>query len=218
MPDSLYWNTVTPLLKSVLTVLMQSDQFQVFRLVGGTSLSLQRGHRRSDDIDLFTDAQYDSVDFAAIDNFLRGTFPYVSDLEPGPVGMGRSYLIGNDKDDTVKVDLFYTDPFIQDELTIGPYRLATVEEIIAMKVDIVQRKGRKKDFWDMHELLDKYTIQQMITLHETRYPYNHEEEVILTNFTDFERADEDFDPVCLRGKFWEFIKLDFVQALNKLHD
>jgi predicted nucleotidyltransferase component of viral defense system len=31
--------------------------------------------------------------------------------------------------------------------------MATVEEIIAMKLDVMQRGGRKKDFWDLHELL-----------------------------------------------------------------
>jgi hypothetical protein len=117
--------------------------------VGGTSLSLQLGHRMSDDIDLFTDHPYGSVDFQAIDKFLRESFPYVSDLANAPVGMGVSYLVGDSKDDVVKLDLCYTDPFIQAPLQIGPYRLATVEEIIAMKIDIVQRKARKKDFWDI---------------------------------------------------------------------
>jgi hypothetical protein len=29
-----------------------------------------------------------------------------------------------------------------------------------MKIDIVQRLARKKDFWDIHELLDVYTPDQ----------------------------------------------------------
>lgn len=62
MPNNLYWNTVKPLLKEVLTVLIVHDLFQPFRLVGGTSLSLQLGHRMSDDIDFFTDASYKSID------------------------------------------------------------------------------------------------------------------------------------------------------------
>jgi hypothetical protein len=162
MPERLHWNTVKPILKEVLTVLMQNDLFQPFRLVGGTSLSLKIGHRMSDDIDLFTNHAYDSLDFASIDKFLRQTFKYVSDLTPGPVGMGVSYLVGHSKDESVKLDLYYTDTFIQPMLQIGPYRLATFEEIIAMKIDIVQRKARKKDFWDLDELLEKYSIEQMI--------------------------------------------------------
>jgi hypothetical protein len=35
---------------------MFAPEFNAFILVGGTALALQRGHRQSDDIDLFTDA------------------------------------------------------------------------------------------------------------------------------------------------------------------
>lgn len=214
MPDRLYWNTVKPILKEVLTIAMQEKLFDPFRLVGGTSLSLQLGHRMSDDIDLFTDAHYDSLDFTAIDKFLRKTFKYVSDLAPGPIGMGVSYLVGHSRDESVKLDLFYTDTFIQPAWEVGPYRLATVEEIIAMKIDIVQRKARKKDFWDLDELIEKYSIEQMIALHKQRYPHGHDEKIIRENFVDFERAEEDFTPICLKGKHWELIKLDFVERLN----
>lgn len=43
----MYWNTVSPLLKQVLNDLMKEELFSPFRLVGGTSLSLQIGHRMS---------------------------------------------------------------------------------------------------------------------------------------------------------------------------
>lgn len=54
----LHYETVTPLLRETLGVLMQEELFSPFRLVGGTNLSLRYGHRKSDDIDLFTDAEY----------------------------------------------------------------------------------------------------------------------------------------------------------------
>jgi predicted nucleotidyltransferase len=215
MPNRLLWDAVAPLLKTTLTKIMVDGPFQQFRLVGGTSLSLQLGHRISVDIDLFTDVSYGSVDFSAIDNFLRESFAYVSESQTGVVGMGTSYLVGDDVNETVKLDLYYTDTFMQSALVIGPYRLATIEEIIAMKMDIIQRGARKKDFWDLHELLDKYSPNQMIELHKTSYPYNHEESEIRTNFTDFTIADDDFDPICLKGKYWELIKLDIIQALQK---
>jgi predicted nucleotidyltransferase len=130
MADQLHWETVTPLLKDALTQFMQNDLFEPFRLVGGTSLSLQLGHRMSDDIDLFTYATYNSIDFDAIDKYLREAFVYVSDFKTGPVGMGASYLVGTNKEETVKLDLFYTDPFIQPPLEIGLYRLATIEKFL----------------------------------------------------------------------------------------
>jgi predicted nucleotidyltransferase component of viral defense system len=164
---------------------MNREEFKQFRLVGGTALSLQIGHRLSVDIDLFTDAVYDSVNFEAIDNYLLRTFPYVIPSNAGPVALGKSYFIGASEEEAIKLDLYYTDKFIQPELKIDNVRMATIEEIIAMKIDIIQRGGRKKDFWDLHELIDKYSPEQMIAFHRQRYPYNHDETIIKSNFTNF---------------------------------
>lgn len=214
----LYYNTVTPLLRKILNDLMQADAFKDFRLVGGTALSLYRGHRMSVDIDLFTDAEYGTIDFETIDAFLREHYPYVDTSNYDVIGFGKSYFIGNSADDAIKLDLFYTDSFIDDSIEIDNIRLASIEEIIAMKVDVVSRTGRKKDFWDIHELKDDYTISEMFALHEKRHPYSHERDALALKFTDFEEADDDFEPECLRGKHWELIKLDmteFVKGLTK---
>lgn len=50
---------------------MSNDLFLPFLLVGGISLSLQLGHRMSVDIDLFSDHEYDSIDFQKIQSYLR---------------------------------------------------------------------------------------------------------------------------------------------------
>lgn len=83
-----------------------------------------------------------------------------------------------------------------------------------MKIDIVQRQARKKDFWDLHELLNIHSVTLMIGLHKQRYPYSHDESLIRKNLVDFSRADEDFDPICLKGKYWELIKLDITKAVH----
>ncbi|MGF7231546.1 nucleotidyl transferase AbiEii/AbiGii toxin family protein [Arachidicoccus sp.] len=65
MSIALHWNTVTPLLQSGLKKLMSEPLLDPFRLVGGTALSLQIGHRAPVDIDLFTDVAYGSIVFSA---------------------------------------------------------------------------------------------------------------------------------------------------------
>lgn len=62
----MHWETVTPFLREVLKAVMADSLFNPFRLVGGTALSLYRGHRKSVDIDLFTDDIYGTIDFDAI--------------------------------------------------------------------------------------------------------------------------------------------------------
>ena len=140
-------------------MLMEAEELKNFRLVGGTALSLHLGHRISVDIDLFTDAPYGSIDFAEIEAFLKNNFSYVMGEFGGNAGMGKSYLIETDSESVVKLDVYYSmDPFFQQAVEIEGIRMATIDEIIAMKVDIIQRGGRKKDFWDLHELLNTYNI------------------------------------------------------------
>lgn len=124
------------------------------------------------------------------------------------VANGRSYSIGKSASDSIKLDNNYTDPFIQKPLFIDGVRLATIQEIMAMKMEIIQNIGRKKDFWDIHEVLDHCPIDKMISLHEERYPYGHDKKMIMANLTNFTKADRETDPACLRGKHWELIKLD----------
>tara|TARA_R110002167_G_scaffold190051_2_gene392302 strand:- start:5178 stop:5834 length:657 start_codon:yes stop_codon:yes gene_type:complete len=210
----LHYNTINDLLKEILLKLMGAKEFDGFRLVGGTSLSLQIGHRISVDIDLFSDLPYGSIDFKSIDSYLDKEFPYVDDFRELFPGMGKSYIIGNDGNNAIKLDVYHTDAFIAPVRIEDGIRMATVEEIIAMKLDVVQREGRKKDFWDLHELLSDYGVGEMLGLHERRYPYSHDRKLIIEKFINFKRADEDFDPICLRGKYWEFIKEDITETIE----
>ena len=58
----LHLNTIDPALYKVLQDLCRLPELSNFALVGGTSLSLQIGHRRSDDLDFFTDRSFDIIE------------------------------------------------------------------------------------------------------------------------------------------------------------
>ena len=83
-----------------------------------------------------------------------------------------------------------------------------IEEISAMKLEVIGNSGRKKDFWDMHELLEHLTIEQMIAFHAERYPYSYTKETLINKLVNFQFADDDLTPICLKGKYWELIKED----------
>ena len=217
MTDKLHYETVTPLLKSVLEQIMSSSLFNPFYLVGGTSLSLRLGHRKSVDIDLFTNKPYGSLDFSVFEKFFQNNFEYCDFTGASNiVGFGRSYFVGQSKDENVKLDLYYKDEIIDSCDIVDNIRIASLNDVVAMKVDVISRIGRKKDFWDLHELLNIYSINKMLEVHKERYEYTHERYQIIKNFTHFSSADEDIDPVCFKGKYWELIKLDFVELIEKL--
>jgi hypothetical protein len=192
---------------------MSCELLSDFRLVGGTSLSLQAGHRRSDDIDLFTDAQYGSVDFNSIIKWLRKNFNYLSSTDAVNNVPGISCFTGSSETDCIKLDLYYTETFIRPSVNSMKIRLATMEDIAAMKLDMIADGGRKKDFWDIHELLDHFSLEMLISFHSEKYPWSDSNRVI-EGLTNFERADEMEDPVCLKGKVWELIKLDLEEIVE----
>lgn len=124
--------------------------------------------------------------------------------------MGKAYFIGINADKSIKLDIYYTDDFITPVLEISKIRLAAIEDIIAMKLEVINNGGRKKDFWDVHELKNDFSFSKMLQLHKERYPYNHNPKTIKLQFSNFEYADHEPDPVCLRNKVWEVIKLDMI--------
>lgn len=214
MNEHLYYNTITPLLLESLRTLMQSVIFDNFRLVGGSALSLQRGHRMSIDIDFFSDAEYESVDFELIEQFLLSNWPYVDSHKMDLIGFGKSYFIGFSEKECVKLDIYYTNPFIDDCISIDTIRMATINEIVAMKMDVIARGGRKKDFWDIHEVIEEFSLVEMLAFHKKRYPFSHDSKLIVRQLTNFTLADNDFNPVCLHGKHWGLIKLDLLDYVK----
>ena len=214
----LFTNTVSPLLLDTLHRLMAFPELTLFRIVGGTALGLQLGHRESDDIDLFTDALYGSVDFEAIDRIIRDNFTYVDAHETGLSRAGMPCFIGSSEEEFIKVDIFYTEPFRFPEIIQENIRIASLEDITIMKLGIItsEQGGRKKDFWDIHELLDRFTLESMIGLYREHSYSDISLADLLRKLTDFTKADDDFIPRCLRGKYWELIKLDFEEEITWL--
>ena len=211
---ALYWNTVKPRLQEVLQDIIYQPIFMPFRLVGGTALSLQLGHRMSEDIDLFTAAEYGSIDYKAIREFLENKYPFCVSRSLDNVSFGTNFVVGNSITDCVKLDLYYTDEFIEKPIIINNIRMATINEIIAMKLEVILQGGRKKDFWDLHYFMDKMNLDDMISLYGKRYPYSDGFNYNKKQLLNFDKADNDFEPICLLGKNWEIIKLDFYEFVG----
>lgn len=211
----LYYSTVNPQLKNILHQLMKEDLFSPFRLVGGTNLSLREGHRISSDIDLFTDADYGSLDFTLLENYLRKEFKYYDRPDPSNiVGFGRSYYVGETKDCCVKLDLFYTDTFIRPIENIDGIRFASVEDIAAMKLEAIVTGPRKKDYWDIHLLSQKFSFDILFKFYLERNPYGASKDELMQKLIDFKDIDDDFDPICLLNKDWDIIKLDLIDYIK----
>lgn len=217
---ALHIETVSPVLLDCLHQLMAHPAFKDFYLVGGTSLALQRGHRLSIDIDLFTGLPYGQMNTSEIESALCELFPYTDRLEElHRSQMVYSMYVGDNKDDCIKLDLCYDDSLIFPLIEENGLRIASEKEIAAMKFQaITQTEQRRKDFWDIHELLESYSLKEMAEWAMKRYPWSVTEEAILYAFERLSRITDFTEVICLKGKYWEFIVEDLLEAANKEMD
>jgi len=202
----LHYKTISKPLLECLQKLMANPAFNDFVLVGGTALSLQLGHRVSADIDLFTANDYGSMNLENIRTALTTDFTYTEGLESlNSRNLGYTVYIGNSRSEKIKVDLFYTDEFIRPIVQQDGLRLASVPDIAAMKMQAIVNSKRKKDFWDIHELLEHFSLEELIQFGLQRNPYTLTENDIIDSLYHSNELTQDNVVECLKGKYWELI-------------
>jgi predicted nucleotidyltransferase component of viral defense system len=178
---------------------MNIPELSSFSLVGGTALSLKYGHRGSIDLDLFSIQDFDREKTGALlQDIFQNNFAYTGTRSK----WGVFCAIEN-----VKVDIVYfphqlIKPIDQyDEL-----RLYSDDDLIAMKVNAILRRGTKKDFWDIAELLKHYPLQKMIDCYYKKFPTQMLYIGIPHALTYFEDAHNSDPPMSFNGQTWESIQ------------
>jgi hypothetical protein len=200
----LHYETVSPGLLEVLRQLMQLPELKNFRLVGGTSLALQIGHRKSVDIDLFCSGSFDTV---SLHRKLAAEFDSFELNWENKNGFTSS--INN-----IKVDLFnWNVPFTTPPVTESELVLMHEEEIGAMKLETVTSRKEKKDFIDIAILLQKYSLSQLLIAFKTKYPYMNAK-FVLESLMAIDYADETAEPVMMNPFSWADTKSFIISAVE----
>lgn len=212
-------NIASDLLIDCLKKIMAHQAFNNYYLVGGTALAFQRGHRKSIDIDMFTNLPYGDMKTNELKNALVKMFPYVSSLEKLDKRQTvYSLFVGNNPNESVKLDICYDENPIFPFVNIDGIRMLSEKDIAAMKLHaITQDNQRKKDFWDIHDLLESYSIEEMVSFAMKRYPWS--ENLIDEIISGFKRLPDiqDYTEIkCLKGKYWEFIVEDLIEQVQIL--
>ena len=204
----LHIETVEPRTFSLLEQLMKEPTLAGFGLVGGTALSLLYGHRKSEDLDLFSTEKFENEEVISKLNQLFGGRVL---LEQKPPQFGIFCFI-----DDVKVDLVrHPHPLIAPPKLVEGVRMFSTEDIIAMKVQAVLGRGKKKDFWDIAELLEHYSVEDFVRFHQQKYSTQNLLISVPQAITYFKDAEESEDPVSLKNQSWQQVKRSITKKVDR---
>lgn len=188
--------TVQPDTLELLKTLMRLPILSDTRLVGGTALALQYGHRRSVDLDFFGHTTEN------VDELTEAIREEVGNIQTlSATKRIKVYNIQNVKVDIVNYDY----PWIDDAVIEGDIRMASPKDIAAMKVNAVIGRGTKKDFIDIFFLLQHYTFDELLQFYKKKYPDGSEFRALLS-MAYFADADLQAMPYMYENIEWSDIK------------
>jgi Nucleotidyl transferase AbiEii toxin, Type IV TA system len=195
-------------LSDALHGLMELKTIGTHRLVGGTALALQIGHRISVDIDLFSDGKndYEEIQQELFEKFGK-RFEKSRDIKSN-MGKGVAVFINNIKTDI----LDWSVRFIRPPFTIDTIRMAHQEDIIPMKFNAFlgpaeYARYEKKDYIDLACLMQTFSLEKMIALYQEKYPQESmTSRLLIEGLQLHELADKKAMPKMLTDQTWETTK------------
>ncbi|MDX9905285.1 MAG: nucleotidyl transferase AbiEii/AbiGii toxin family protein [Bacteroidales bacterium] len=156
LPVKAVEDTVLGLIKS----LQDKPYLDGFYLVGGTALALSLNHRKSIDIDLFSNFNFDAADLL---EKIHQDYSFLLFTSAPNTLKGRI--------DTINVDILaHRYPLLEEPAEIDNIKVLSVPDIVAMKLNAISTSGqRSKDFIDIFYLLEKYELGSMLEFYKKKY-------------------------------------------------
>ena len=186
--------------KSTLGLLKKLQQAPVLgnvRLVGGTALALQLGHRQSVDLDFFGPISVSGSQI--VEQLFPLGFEDITIVRD--IGAVKVFFI-----DKIKVDIVsYRYAWLEDAVREDGIVMAGLKDIAAMKLSAVTNRGSKKDFIDVYYLLRHFSIRQMLDFYEQKY-YDGSLYNVIRSLTWFADGENDEMPKMTAPISWEHIK------------
>jgi predicted nucleotidyltransferase component of viral defense system len=204
----LSFQTVYPDTLELLNTLAQVPILENMRLVGGTALALQYGHRRSVDLDFFGTTTDSVEELTEALKEKTGELTLISSSRTI-----RAFFIRDVKVDIVNYPYQWIDePVIENGLT-----LASPKDIAAMKVNAVIGRGTKKDFIDIFFLLHHYSFEELIQFYLQKYTDGSEYRALLS-MSYFDDADPQPMPFMFQNVSWQNVKSHIAKEVESYNN
>lgn len=192
----LYLETISTNTLDLLRKIQSLEIFRETRLVGGTALALQYGHRKSIDLDFFgkitasdEEIEYELIQLGKLTILKKSNAIKIYSL--------------ND----VKIDIVnYQYKWLSECIIDNDIRLADPADIGAMKLSAITGRGSRKDFFDLFFLLKHYTLKDLFEFYINKFP-QASEYLVLKSLIYFEDAEHDADPDMFdKSVTWSVVK------------
>lgn len=151
-------------IESIIEQVAQLECIKPYILCGGTALAMQIGHRKSEDLDFMmwrtSRTQKPEVDWNAIERELTEKIGTIDNFNM--LGFDQvEFLVRG-----VKFSFFVSDNYSPVAAPIdymGNIRLADAVSIMAMKMEVMLRRMKFRDYYDIYSILKEgYPIQEGI--------------------------------------------------------
>ena len=196
--------TIQPDTLELLKHLSAFPELSATRLVGGTALALQYGHRMSVDLDFFGQLPQDKEELITIAKQVGEA-----------VVLNKSNFILQMTINNVKVDFvdYSRYVWIDEPVKSDGFVLASDKDIAAMKVNAIMGRGTRKDFVDLFVLLQHYSLAEILDFYKQKYP-EHSEYRALLSMTYFEDAEMQDMPKMFIDTPWDEMIKSITQAVK----
>jgi hypothetical protein len=200
----LHWQTITPEMRQVMVTFAQSEVGGRFYLAGGTALALQLGHRRSVDLDYFTQTEDVPALIEPLNQSLKSLKPELADSS-----WGNLVFLATG----VRIGLYgYGYDLLEPLVEAGESRLASVTDIALMKLDALLGRARRKDFHDLYAICQRQPLRGLLDLAPRKYPGVRDFEAqVVKRLVYFELAEQDAPLPLLEAVEWQTVKDFFRQ-------
>jgi hypothetical protein len=182
------------------------DGAEDFYLAGGTAVAYHLGHRRSLDLDIFS--RHGGVDLERLRRRLVEELDGVEVIAATEVTV--QLKVGASPVDIVS----YPYPPLEEPVA-GPagFPVASLVDLSTMKLAAIAKRGIKRDFWDLYEILSRtrLSLGDCLDAYGRRFGQRESElYYVLRSLTFFEDADkETISPRGLSPQQWSAVKQFF---------
>lgn len=187
---------LTEKINAIIEKVATMESIKSYILVGGTALAMQIGHRKSEDLDFMlwrkSKVEKPEIDWTSIEKELIEKIGKVEHFNMLGFDQVEFMVVG------VKISFYVSDnycPVSEPISYLGNIRLADIYAIMAMKMEVMLRRMKMRDYYDIYAILKEgYDISKGIDA-ALRYSQHKltTKNIVMMLLSDRFMSDENFE-------------------------